>query len=582
MMPTTNSLAPLCRKGLDAELLEATRRRIEAAVVERAALLYRPGAGPDDLGRPELKSLERVLHFYDLQACCISPLARMAAAGSAAASRSVQAILSQARRYLTEVQPKSLPVPLRRLLLHLARAYGFLAPTLDAAQSESWRQLIGAAAEDLLDRYHRFHPGLQELNSGTVGTGLNHYVIAAEGVFWAGRVLGNAQWCDLASDFIRRLIGACHPDGYFEEHTNAAREGGPAVDYMPLNWGPVHHVTRAEGMLPRHRGLLARCTPLWRSLTDTNLNQLCFADERTNRRGLRTFGWAAHSLEPRGRGYLRLLLDGPLAVPIESWSPEMLARLDFELDAMETGPGELPEPWLPGDTALTLPLAVRRRGGWTAGLSALRALNYVLFGRGGDYAMDRQNLLCLSHESAGGVLAGLKSKRDPDFSTLRVDDDAYPMHTGALTATDDELAATVRYETFSARVAWRLDRDAMLLLSSDSTNRILMQLLLDLSVGAVVTVNEEPSFVLGTAPVHIESVRRVASETWSAESDHSGVFRWPLRPHDPYNEGNRCGPDAQRASWSIPWTGACRVRFALDPSLPRNRGARSADRIHGR
>lgn len=257
------------------------------------------------------------------------------------------------------------------------------------------------------------------------------------------------------------------------------------------------------------------------------------------------------------------MLDSPLAVPIESLSPEMLARLDFELDGMETGPGALPEPWVPGDTALTLPLAVRRRGGWTAGLSALRALNYVLFGRGGDYAMDRQNLLSLAHESVGGVLAGFKSKRDPEFSTLRVGDDAYPMHTGTLTATDDELAATVRYETFAAGVAWQLGRDARLLLSSGHPGPILARLLLDLPPGAVVTVNEGPALALGAEPMQVESVRRVACDGWSAEASRPGVFRWPLRPHDPYNDGNRCSPDAQRPSWSIPWTGACRVRFVL-------------------
>ena len=51
MMPAIDSLEPLCLKGLDAELLKATRRRIEAAVLDKAAVLYTPNAGPSGVER---------------------------------------------------------------------------------------------------------------------------------------------------------------------------------------------------------------------------------------------------------------------------------------------------------------------------------------------------------------------------------------------------------------------------------------------------------------------------------------------------------------------------------------------------
>jgi len=575
-LPAHNETGPepaaAARMGVDAELLRSVRLRIEDAVELRAAGLFRPGGGPGDLGRPELRAAERVLHYYDYQASCLSVLARVAAGQGARGERAralVDLVLANAREYVDARLGRggqgstAAPAPLRRLLLHLARGYGSLRGRMSERERGGWLRTAERAAEDIIGHCRRFHPGLSELHNATVGTGVNHLAICAEGVFFAGRAFERPGWCDVAGDFIERLVAFCHPDGYFEENTNARREGGPSLDYNSLSLGAAYHVCRAGGTLDRHAGLFRRSAELNRNFCDARLDSLAFADERTNRLRQRTFGLAAHSLSAEGRGYLRLLLAagaGGTGVPLREMPLQMLARADHELGGMETGPGAAPEPWREGDTRLTLPLALRRRGEWTCGVSALKALNREI-APAGDYALDRQNLLCLVHRRAGRVLAAFKSKRDADWSTLRRGDDAFPVETGELTITREELAASVVFRSFSAGLAWRLGERAELLLRSDHGGEILAQLPLEAGVGDRVLVSGGREILLGDEAIEVGGVRSVSCGGWSAEADREGILRWPLGPHEPYNEGSRAAPDAWRALWVLPWEGSCWVSF---------------------
>ncbi len=552
------------REGVDEELIRSVRDRLEAVVLAKSEELFARGTGPDDLRRPELKPLERVVNFYDYQACCISPLARAVAAGNERARAPIANILANARTYLDDIRPHlPQPLPLRRLLLHIARAYCFLKRELTPGERRQWGRLATRIADDVIEKNGRFRPGLRELHNATLGTGTNHVALCGEALFFAGRVFDRPDWCALASDLVDRLVRFCHPDGYFEENTNAEREGGPSLSYTNLTYGAAFCVCWANGTLADHALVFRRCAAFSRSFLDARLENLTFADERTNRFELRVFGAAAHSLSPEGRGYLRLRLGDEPPAPIEQSSLQMLARLDHELDAMQTGPGEAAEPWREGDTRLSLPLAVRRRGDWTCGLSALRALNRQLR-PDSDYALDRQGLLTLVHRHVGRILSGFKSKRDPDWSTLRVGDDAWPVQTGALRATDTELVATVHYRTFTAEVGWRLSQQAVLFFRSTHPRQVLAQLPVELGLGDKLRINHERAIILGREPAEAPGVWMISCRGWSARADRAGTLRWPIAPHDPYNQGSQASRQDQRALWVLPWEGACRVQFAVN------------------
>ena len=59
---------------------------------------------------------------------------------------------------------------------------------------------------------------------------------------------------------------------------------------------------------------------------------------------------------------------------LSTFSPEGLAVLYHELDLMVEGDCETPENLSEGASRIALPLGVLRRNGFTAGISALRAL----------------------------------------------------------------------------------------------------------------------------------------------------------------------------------------------------------------
>ena len=170
-----------------------------------------------------------------------------------------------------------------------------------------------------------------------------------------------------------------------------------------------------------------------------------------------------------------------------------------------------------GAYRLTLPLGVLRSNGYTAAISALKALNREVAPRN-DYALDHQSLVYLHHQTAGAILTGIKSKRDPAFSTFRIGDDAYPVRTGALDIRPGVADATAHYATFVARIRWDMTGDPALILSTDD----------DRPVTTTLTVG------------HADGIR---SETPYERVDLPGF--------SPYAEGNRDAPvPALRFVWS--------------------------------
>ena len=108
-----------------------------------------------------------------------------------------------------------------------------------------------------------------------------------------------------------------------------------------------------------------------------------------------------------------------------------------------------------------------RKNGFTAGISALFALNRIIQPNS-DYALDQQNMVYLSHEKEGLILIGYKSKKNPQFSTFRIGDDAYTTKTGELIMGNGWAEATLYYKTFTSKIRWEIRKRARLILSSDS------------------------------------------------------------------------------------------------------------------
>lgn len=350
-------------------------------------------------------------------------------------------------------------------------------------------------------------------------------------------------------------------DGYFEEHTNDEREGGPSLTYTPLTAGSAYIVQQWRNAVDQER--FARCGSLYRNFIDAGLRPMAFADERTNPHGVGCYGIAIHGLSAEGRGFLRLVLDpesGTVGPGRENL--EYLSRLHYELAHTETGPGAYPENLCDGSFRTTMPLGVVRSDGWSIGLSAMRALNRVVSPKG-DYALDRQNLLYLSHADAGVILPGTKSKYDVQWSTARIGDDAYPVRTGDLSVSTSRMSARVFYETFELQVAWEAGPEPRLTLSSNADGPIVTQLVLEAPPESVLELDGGRTVMLGEEEMRIEEVRSVASGGWEMRSDTPGALLWYLAPFNPYSAGNVSGAESRRPAFVVEWVGEVSFSFRV-------------------
>lgn len=458
------------KTSLDARYIALVKKRIEAQIVPAMESVYGSGGTriPDSF-RPGLKYLERVVSFYDYYACGISVLAPLAVKGDKRAGKLVDILLKNMDYYRTRIFRRPMvgvglwQIPLRRLLFHAALAYRILEPGLTAKQRKAFRALLEQQTSAALEHNHYFHPGEKKLYLGFAN---NHMAIFMQGVYHSGLVLKKAGWVGMAREFAGRLFRSGHPDGYWEENTNTLREGGPSLIYTPLTAGSLYDVL--DGC--RHaQSKFVRAGEFYRSFLNHDGDLIPLADERTNAHGKHpVYGLALHSLTSAGRGHIRNLISW---LDWKEQSPESLAVLYHELDLMRTGPCTVPEYQKQGVSRITLPLGVVRAHGWTAALSALRALNRVRQPNS-DYALDHQNMAYLAHDRAGVILTGHKSKNDPEFSTFRCGIDAYPVDTGTLRIGKDWAQARLRYATFEAGLRFELGKRARLVLETEANREI--------------------------------------------------------------------------------------------------------------
>ena len=555
----TEQDAKLFEAGLSAEFVEDLQARIETLILPDAETYFAPSGTAYTQNADSLKRGEMVVNYFDYQPCAVSVLAILAARGDRRAEMLTRRVFDNAAYYLDEWRSREgYTLSLRRSQLHLVLAYESLLPKIDDDLALRWRALLLRSARDMLDHFHHFAERHPALDNRAFNTGINHVAIAAEGIWRTGSVFEEDELCDKAGGFIDRLVAYGHPDSYFEEHTNDEREGGPSLVYSPLTAGCAYIVEKWRGQADTDR--FSKCGALFRNFCDGRLRALPFTDERANPHGVGPYGVALHALSAEGRGFLRKVLDPETNSNLSSSGGlEYLARLHFELGESEIGSGTTPESSRPGSFRIGLPIGVIRENGWHAGVSSLRALNRVI-SPDSDYALDRQTLICLSHDRAGTILSGSKSKKNPDWSTLRIADDAYPVRTGELT---DDFVATAHYETFSTSLGWELGEDALLTITSPSDAEITCQLVLEIGQRSEVEVNGQ-RIELADETYARAGVSRVSTPEWEIRSPRTGEFDWYVAPFNPYAEANKSAPSSRRAVYKVVFSNEITLTFSPD------------------
>ena len=461
---------------LDQSFIRRHKSLIEKHILSAMEAVYLPYEEIfDDAYRPGLKYIEKVVSFYDYQATGISVLAGLAEQEDPRVLNLIKKIQRNIKYYKENIFKTDVggqwggriwAVPLRRLLLHLALAYRKLEPTLSSEEKKWYAGLIDEEVRLAIEHNKNFYPGERNLNLPPAITN-NHTAVFMQGIYYCGQALRRPEWVELTRDFARRMYDCVQPDGYFEENTNEAHEGGPSLIYTRLTLGCLYDVL--DGL---HKGqeIFVRAGNFYRSFVNHDYRMISIADERTNCHEAKgtDYGLALHSLTPRGRYFV---VDNLENLDYGQISIEGLAVIHHELDLMRTGGCRLPENRQEGNSRIRLPLGVVRKDGFTAGISALLALNRVIR-PSSEYALDQQDMVYLSHAKAGLILIGYKSKDDPSFSTFRIGDDAYTVRTGELKMGQGWAEADLYYRAFKARIRWEISKTAKLVLSSDSDQMI--------------------------------------------------------------------------------------------------------------
>lgn len=553
----------LAQEGVQPQWLEASKKRLREMVLPVAEKYFAEGGTPFTQNHPQLKKTEMVSRFFDYQPCCMSVLGSLAVQGEARALIIIRRIFDNARNCLDEWRAREgYRVTFRRSQFHMSLCYNQIKDLVDPSEAQAWHKLLIRTGEDVFAHFNGFQEKSPKLDNRGFGTGINHIALSAEGIYKSGEILGRTDWQEAAAGFFDRLLVYGHSDGYFEEHTNDAREGGPSMLYSPLTAGSAYLTQRWRNGIDIN--LFSKYGAFYRKLCNTQLRPLLFADERANPHHVGPYGLALHSLTPEGRGFLRLVLDQMNMIDHVGGDIYMqhLARTYVELENMETGTGALPEPFHEGHHRLTLPLGVVRKSKWTAGVSALKALNREI-APNSDYALDRQNLICLSHTNAGIILEGAKAKHNPNWSTIRSGDDAYPTQTGDLTISEKDATAHVIYETFSANVSWTLEQNAHLSFSSESPNELVAQLPLEIEQGQTIRLNHAQTITPTENEQTWENIQTLSTERWTLEADQPGSLKWYIAPFNPYSEGNTSLPSTRRPLFIVPWKKEIAFTFSV-------------------
>ena len=548
----------LAHEGLTQGFLADLKSDIQSTILPAAESYFTEEGTAYTQNNASLKKVEMVVNYYDYQPCCSSVLGLLAAQGNDRALTVVRRLFENVGYYIGEGREKEgFKVSLRRSQLHLVLCREHLKPILETSETDVWGQLLAQSCEDMLAHFNGLQERVPALDNRGFGTGINHVAIAAEGIWKTGNVLGRKDWPRTASEFNDRLIAYGHPDGYFEENTNDSREGGPSLVYTPLTAGCAYVIQRWRQTVDRNR--FDRCGTFFRNFLDSHLRAMPFADERANPHGIGCYGIAIHALSAEGRGLLRMHLEN---VQLENMSLEYLARLHFEIDHMETGPGAIPEPLLDGTFRITMPLGVARSSDWTLGLSAMKALNREDSATS-DYALDRQTLLFISHRKAGTIISGAKSKHNPGWSTVRKGEDAYPVRTGELEMGTDRATAEVHYESFIVNVTLIYGPEPRLRFTSDTPDTLTTQLVLEAPQGANFKINNDFKVEFDDTETTIESVHTVSTDTWQIATEKSGRLIWFVTPFNPYSSGNKSAPSTRRLVLAVDWTRSVEFRFSV-------------------
>ncbi len=442
--------------------------------------------------------------------------------------------------------------------------------------------LVQGALPD--ERRARWEKALTLGFEGIAATALNslhniptHHAMA---LYCAGGALNRPEWKTQASAYMKRIVAAQDPGGFWSENL------GPVVGYNFVYvdaLGAYYGMSKDPVVLPA----LERAARFHASFTYPNGGAVETVDERQIYHPALSMPGAGFSFSPEGRGYIRRQWDLIGARAKTAKKPPVLApdsAASFLMYGVE-GPA-LPAPGEMKRRRFVLgknDALVDRREPWFTVLSAYHAP--VPQSR---WIQDRQNLVSLFHDAVGLIVGGGNTKLQPLWSTFTVGDTSLLFHRpgdespdfkppvglfhtpSAATLEPDSMALSLAYgDTAGGDIALTRCR-VTVRPQSDSEARITYEISVappnGLPTAAHVPLlphrgtpwkTATAQGVLGDAPLDFsvgDAGDFFEHNGWRIGLPPGSTLTWPVFPHDPYKKDGRADPEAGRIVVTLPLT----------------------------
>jgi len=236
----------------------------------------------------------------------------------------------------------------------------------------------------------------------------------AMATYLAGKVFNRPDYCEAAKAYMKKVVDAQSPDGFWSEHS------GPVVLYGFVyveEVGLYYAMSHDEYVLPA----LERAARFHAALTYPDGSRVETIDERNGYEGGIVTPNVGFTFSPVGRGYVQRQLEMKRRAKQELGADWLASYLLYGEE------GEAAPPPAQGDGRFITQdrqAETIRQGPWFACLSG-----YHVDVQQNRWIQDRQNLVSLFHDKAGVIIGGGNTKLQPRWSTFSVGDVKLLSHT---------------------------------------------------------------------------------------------------------------------------------------------------------
>jgi hypothetical protein len=414
-------------------------------------------------------------------------------------------------------------------------AYRLLASDLGQARRERWKTSIirnaALLAPDALDRVD-----FAWYQSPFIRTSPNHYAQWASLLLLSGRVFGNADWEKLGTRILRRFVTAEQsPDGYWGEHNNS----GPTTGYnhltlsaVGLYWELTHD--------PDALAAIRRATTFHKNFTFLDGTPVDVINDRNRHWGINAWAHFTFSNFPDGRGYAEFLAD---FFDPEHMTMDVLGRIAQDALYYHDGPTEPTPQRLPEYSyQMSVPASIRKTGPWQVALSGIMSTQAIH----NQYYLDRQGNISVFHKTAGLIVTGAGSKRQPELATFTENLMGQTVHMPVSTRLemgDREDRLSLAYNTFfSDLFVPRPSPDELALHfriiqlgEGPDSARLTLQLVLN--PGETLDTGGGRNVTLGAERIEFGPAELggwIRHHGWTMKVDPTARLVWPVYPFNPY------------------------------------------------